>query len=234
MNSLVFLEAAAQGDAADALVESNTSVIDFAVSEVDSLVEEQANYTAWNVGEYVEESIGVTYENVADPISDIVVESTSVFADIIACEELTESEKMDAISGWAHIINMGDAEELFEASVPLSAAAGALGGAAGGAVGGMLNGAIAAPIVSMFSKERKAWKALVKQEKEAHKQGANSATLKKILIAKEKARDVYNSARRDKMKKYVKRGAIIQGTLGAAGGAINGASAASMMNDIRH
>jgi len=145
MIDLVFLEAAAQGDAADALVESNMPLIDFAASEVDSLVEEQANYTAWNVGEYVEESIDVTYENVADPISDIVVESTSVFADIIACEELTESEKIDAISGWAHVINMGDAEELFEITTA-EAVSGAFGVGKATALGTVVYGIAGAGI----------------------------------------------------------------------------------------
>jgi len=262
MTNLVFLEAAAQSDTADLLVDSNSNVIDFAVSEVDSLVEEQANYTAWNVGDFIEESIETTYESVEDPISDLVVEASSIFADIIACEELTESEKIDAISGWAHIVSMGDAEEVLETfpeaqhaatervRSKFNATAAAVDGpftekdysklhdrivSSQNTIGaraarslimsifgtgmGIISGGVIARIVLLFSKERKAWKSLAKQEKTAREEGASVAKLKKIQKDKEKLYSDYKEKLQKTMRSYKIKGAAI----GAATGAIYGA-----------
>jgi len=112
MTNLVFLETAARSETADLLVENNDDIINFAVNEVDSLVEEQANYATWNIGQFIGESFEDTYVDTVQPITDLVVASTSIFSNIIANEELTESEKVELIEACSHIINMGDVEML--------------------------------------------------------------------------------------------------------------------------
>jgi len=383
MTNLVFLEAATQSDSAAEIIESNEALINFATAEVDSLVEEQALHTSWHVGSFVEESFDITYENMTDPISDIVVEATSIFADVIA-SNLSDREKKELIEGYAHIIAMGDSEliaEAFSASDRLSmkkdmlerhlskakdaassakdkaeaaqselkdlqdkvsskeypntsagdraqqtdgyhlqklqkdadsassdykealkpiddlnaqikdisptpapeptttpaaapapapaaaapapaaaakeltskdgsllnhikdkaselmnngkgavdgqlvgmsktgaAAAGAAGGAAAGGAAGAAVGAATGAFAKLFSKERKAWKALVKQEKALRKKGANAAAIKKIEHAKLKARSAYTKVRNSAAKK----GAKIGGAVGAVGGGVAG------------
>jgi len=97
-------------------------------------------------------------------------------------------------------------------------ATGAGGGAVAGAGAGAGAGAAVGSLTKMFSKERKAWRSLVKQEKMAHKNGANAASLKKIHDAKMKAKAEYVKIRNAAAKK----GAKIGGAVGAVGGAIAG------------
>jgi len=202
MTNLVFLEAAAQSDTADLLVENNASLIDFAVSEVDNLVEEQANYTAWNVGEFIEEGFEDTYVNVGDPVSSLVFEASSIFSNIIANEELTESEKVELIEACAHVVCMENA----------------LVGAAVGGLVSSIAGAGAAAVTKLFSKERKVWKDLVNREALARSQGANSSALKKIHDAKVKAKAEYVKVRNDSVKASAKA----SGVLGAIAGGVRG------------
>jgi len=274
MTNLVFLEAATQSEGAAEIIESNEALINFATAEVDSLVEEQALHTAWYVGSFVEESFDTTYENMTDPISDIVIEATSIFADVIASDDLSDAEKKELIEGYAHIIAMGDLDSWEEASFAgakesiknagsyvagkgkaagsyvagkgkaagsyvadkatatrgsvdnklgtmsklKAGAAGTAAGAAAGAGAGAAIGASIGAFSKIFSKERKAWKSLVKQEKEARKKGADASTLSKIHKAKLKAHESYVSMRNSAAKK----GAKIGGAAGAIGGGVAG------------
>jgi len=219
MTNLVFLEAATQSEGAATIIESNEALINFATAEVDSLVEEQALHTAWHVGSFVEESFDITYENMTDPISDIVVEATSIFADVIASDGFSDMEKKELIEGYAHIIAMGDGELISENLDPAYIAA----SGARGAISGAGLGAGIGAVYKMFSKERKAWKALVKQEKHLKETGANPAKLKQIATAKEKAKEIYKKAKDASIAKGAKVGGAVGAVTGVAGSALTGA-----------
>jgi len=241
MENLVFLEASLNSEGASTFAETHAKLIEFATAEVDSLVAEAADFVASNPGTIIESDLDATYESVEDPISDMVITATSVFGDVISEESLSETDKIALIESYAHMIAMGDEELVAEAFDPTTVAGqagmslqahhnaitGKLGnvggdaalGAVAGAAGGAAVGAGVAGIAKLFSKERKAWKTLVKQEKEARKKGANKATIDKIMKAKEKAKIAYKKARNASLKK----GAAVGGVVGAAGGAMAGA-----------
>jgi len=141
MNSLVFLEAAAQGDAADALVESNASLIDFAVSEVDSLLQENAITVSDNIGLFIAEDHIQTSDLIASFSSELIIEATSTFTSIIS-SDVSDLEKRSLIEAYSYSYSMENIEIMESFKHGIGGMASSAGGAAiGGAVGSKIGNA---------------------------------------------------------------------------------------------
>jgi len=126
----------------------------------------------------------------------------------------------------AHTANATGSELQRRSSFEVKHHQGVAGSAAVGAVIGGAAGAVVGAAASLLSKERKAWKQLVKQEAEAKRKHSSASKIAKIVAAKNKARIDYTKVR----NKYAKRGAIAGGvTVGAAS-----AAGAHLMNNERH
>jgi len=105
MSEYTFLEAALNAEGAEALRDEHASLVDYAMVAADKLVAEEHDFISDHLGQFiVHGDLDETYENVQNPVGDVVVESIAYFADVISSDELSVEEKRDYIQAGSFLI----------------------------------------------------------------------------------------------------------------------------------
>jgi len=105
MSEYTFLEAALNAEGAEALRDEHASLVDYAMVAADKLVAEEHDFISDHLGQFiVHGDLDETYENVQNPVGDVVVESIAYFADVISSDELSVEEKQDYIQAGSFLI----------------------------------------------------------------------------------------------------------------------------------
>jgi len=107
MTTLVYLEAALNADGAAQIQESNKEVLNYALQVVDTLVQDEHEFTEGHLGQFiVHEDIEETYDSIQNPSGDVVIESIDMFSHVISDETTSIEEKKDLIQCGALAISV--------------------------------------------------------------------------------------------------------------------------------
>ena len=107
MTTLVYLEAALNADGAEQIQESNKEVLNYALQVVDTLVQDEHEFTEGHLGQFiVHEDIEETYDSIQNPSGDVVIESIDMFSHVISDETTSIDEKKDLIECGALAISV--------------------------------------------------------------------------------------------------------------------------------